>query len=169
MARRSRAPAMKLVVVAVGRLKDGAERTLSARYEERIAASSRAIGFSGFRTVEIGESRARTAPLRSDEEAAALIRKTSDATFRFVLDERGAAITSRKFAERLGGLQDAGERDVAFLIGGPDGHGEAARASASQLLSLGPMTLPHGLARIVLLEQIYRGLTILSGHPYHRD
>ena len=57
---------------------------------------------------------------------------------------------------------------TAFLIGGPDGHGESVLESAQLKLALGPMTLPHGLARIVLAEQLYRTATILSGHPYHR-
>ena len=59
-------------------------------------------------------------------------------------------------------------RTIAFLIGGADGHGEAVSAQAPLKMSLGPMTLPHGLARIVLAEQLYRAATILAGHPYHR-
>jgi 23S rRNA (pseudouridine1915-N3)-methyltransferase len=58
--------------------------------------------------------------------------------------------------------------DVAFAIGGPDGHGDSLKAAAHFQLSLGRMTLPHGLARIVLTEQLYRAVTIMQGHPYHR-
>jgi 23S rRNA (pseudouridine1915-N3)-methyltransferase len=65
--------------------------------------------------------------------------------------------------------RDGGAARLAFVIGGPDGHGAGIRTKAAGLLSLGAMTLPHGLARVVLLEQIYRAITILSGHPYHRD
>ena len=69
---------------------------------------------------------------------------------------------------RVDNLTELLKAALAFLIGGPDGHGEAALAQCHEQLSLGPMTLPHGLARVVLLEQIYRAITILSGHPYHR-
>ena len=84
------------------------------------------------------------------------------------LDERGEALDSVGFAERLKRWRDAGVRDVAFLIGGADGHGAAVRARAEMLLSLGPMTWPHLMVRGMLAEQLYRASTILAGHPYHR-
>ncbi len=85
-----------------------------------------------------------------------------------VLDERGTSISSEDFARRLARLRDEGAGDVAFLIGGPDGLAEDVRTAAHVKLALGAMTLPHGLARIVLAEQLYRAATILAGHPYHR-
>jgi len=87
---------------------------------------------------------------------------------RMVLDERGRALTTRQLAERLDDWQ-AGGGDAAFLLGGPDGHAASVREQADLLLALSPMTLPHGLARVLLLEQLYRATTILAGHPYHRD
>lgn len=87
---------------------------------------------------------------------------------RVVLDERGRALSTRQLADRLADWQTCGG-DAAFLLGGPDGHAPAVREGADLLLALSPMTLPHGLARVVLLEQLYRATTILSGHPYHRD
>jgi 23S rRNA (pseudouridine1915-N3)-methyltransferase len=84
-----------------------------------------------------------------------------------VLDERGPAMASAAFAARLQGWLDAGEAHVNFAIGGADGHAEALRAG-NELMSFGPMTLPHLLVRVVLLEQLYRAVTIRLDHPYHR-
>jgi 23S rRNA (pseudouridine1915-N3)-methyltransferase len=84
-----------------------------------------------------------------------------------LLDSRGRLLTSEAFAAWLGGRRDEGAQHVVFAIGPASGWTEAARARANLLLSLGPMTLAHALARLVLAEQIYRAFTILSGHPYH--
>lgn len=84
-----------------------------------------------------------------------------------VLDERGRGSTTEQLAQALAGwMRDGG--DVAFVIGGADGLHEDVRRGADRLLSLSPMTLPHGLARVVLAEQLYRALTIIRHHPYHR-
>lgn len=83
------------------------------------------------------------------------------------LDSRGQQFTSEDFAERLGNLRDAGTQNLVLAIGPADGWSPAARQRAHLLLSLGRMTLPHQLARVVLAEQVYRALTILAGHPYH--
>ena len=85
------------------------------------------------------------------------------------LDERGKSLSSRDFADRLGRWRDDGEDEIAFIIGGAGGLDKAILDRASLVLSLGPMTWPHQLARGLLLEQLYRGQQILAGHPYHRD
>jgi 23S rRNA (pseudouridine1915-N3)-methyltransferase len=77
-------------------------------------------------------------------------------------------LSSEAFATALAKYRDGGAGGLAFLVGGADGLGQTARDRAELVLSLGPMTLPHGLARIVLAEQLYRAMTILAGHPYHR-
>lgn len=84
-----------------------------------------------------------------------------------LLDPCGKTLTSEAIAEYLGTLRDKGTQVVVLAIGPADGWSEAARARASFVLSLGAITLPHELARVVLAEQIYRALTILAGHPYH--
>lgn len=86
-----------------------------------------------------------------------------------VLDEKGDEPTSRALAQKIQRWRDSGVQDIAFLIGGADGHTDDTRKRADMLLSFGRMTLPHFLARVVLSEQIYRIKTILDGHPYHRD
>ena len=84
------------------------------------------------------------------------------------LDRRGEFIESAEFAQALGQFRDSGVAGVAFVVGGAEGLAPETLARADRKISLGPMTLPHGLARIVLAEQIYRAMTILAGHPYHR-
>ncbi len=84
-----------------------------------------------------------------------------------LLDSRGRQMTSEVFAAWLGARRDEGAQQIVFAIGPASGWSDAARARAQLLLSLGPMTLAHALARVVVAEQIYRAFTILTGHPYH--
>jgi 23S rRNA (pseudouridine1915-N3)-methyltransferase len=159
---------MRLVIAAVGRLKDGPEREFYRRYAERVAPLGRTVSLGPLDLIEIAESRAANPKARADEEAQNLLRKCEGADFRIVLDEHGKELSSAQFAKTIRDARDRGAGTAAFLIGGPDGHGASAREAADLVLSLGSMTLPHGLARIVLAEQIYRAVTILAGHPYHR-
>lgn len=85
-----------------------------------------------------------------------------------LLDERGKRYDTREFAARIEQWQLDGP-DIALVIGGADGHSRDFRKQASELISLSPMTMPHGLARLMLIEQVYRAWTVISGHPYHRD
>jgi 23S rRNA (pseudouridine1915-N3)-methyltransferase len=84
------------------------------------------------------------------------------------LEERGQSLTSDDFARLLADWRDAGQPGVSFALGGADGHAPELRESARLRLSLSSMTFPHGLARVVLMEQLYRAATMLAGHPYHR-
>lgn len=157
---------MRFAIAAVGRLKDGPERELLDRYRARLDALGRSHAFGPLAVTETAESRAAQAAARCDEEADRLLASVSGDLI--VMDERGRSLTSSAFAADLRKRRDSGTAAVTFLIGGPDGHGEAVRRRAALLLSLGPMTLPHGLARVVLVEQLYRAVTIAAGHPYHR-
>ena len=158
---------MRLIVAAVGRLKD-AERDLCERYQKRFDAAGRALGLGPLSIAELSESRAASAVARKAEEATRLLKAAAPAAARVVLDEGGKALASEAFAKWLAQTRDGGCKGLAFLIGGPDGHGPEVAQGAALKLSLGAMTLPHGLARAVLVEQLYRATTILSGHPYHR-
>ena len=86
-----------------------------------------------------------------------------------LLDERGQALSSMAFARKLEGWRDGGKREARFLIGAADGHDDKARGEADLLLSFGPATWPHMLARAMLAEQLFRATAILAGHPYHRE
>jgi len=159
---------MRVALAVVGRLKDGPERQLYDRYAQRFDAAGKGLALGPLTLAEMPEGRAGDAPSRQADESRRLLAHVADATVRVVLDERGKSLTSADFARQLGRWRDDGVARLAFLIGGPDGHGAATLEAATAKLSLGPMTLPHGLARIVLVEQLYRAATILSGHPYHR-
>lgn len=113
--------------------------------------------------------RARNAPADKarDADSEALLAKLNPAEKLILLDERGKPLSSRQFADCLSGWQADG-RDIAFAIGGPDGVSDACRKRAEFTLALSHLTLPHGLARVVLAEQLYRAASVLAGHPYHR-
>ena len=159
---------MRIIVAAVGKLKRGPERDLAERYTGRAAKSGRGIGLRSLEVVEISESRARDAQRRMLEESIALANIIPKDAATVLLEPRGEALDSNAFAKRLSGWNDSG-RDVAFVIGGPDGLAPTLSDQATLHLAFGALTWPHQLVRIMLLEQIYRSVTILSGHPYHRD
>lgn len=159
---------MKLTLAAVGKLKAGPERDLYERYADRIRSAGKQAGLGPLSVVEIPESRKKTANERKAEESAQLLERIAEGCVILALDERGKGMTSDAFAWMLAGYRDAGAGRAAFVIGGADGHADDMRAQAGRLISLGPMTMAHGLARVVLAEQLYRAITILTGHPYHR-
>ncbi len=159
---------MRVLLAAIGRLKAGPDRELFERYWDRLAAGGRKLGISSFRLVELPESRAASVADRKADEAQRLLKAVGETAEVIALDENGRPHTSASFAAHFGKMRDGGTADLAFLIGGPDGHGPEVIAHARLVLNLGTLTLPHGLARIVLAEQLYRATTILSGHPYHR-
>ena len=160
---------MRLIVAAVGRLKDGAERELLDKYRGRFEAAAKRLGLAPVVWHEIAESRAGSAAKRCEDEGAALLGLARGAEFVIALDGAGKTLTSKGFADALAKVRDGGAKTAAILIGGPDGLSDAVRKAAHLKLSFGAITLPHGLARIVLAEQLYRAATILSGHPYHRE
>ncbi len=159
---------MRLLVAAVGRLKRGPERELAERYRERAEKAGRSLGFRGLEVMEIDESRARRPAERVAEEALAVARALPENAAIVVLDERGTNLSSAEMAGLIGGWRDRGRQAAAFVIGGPDGLAERIREQADQRLAFGTATWPHQLVRIMLLEQLYRAITILAGHPYHR-
>ena len=137
-------------LLAVGKLKDPSLATLCADFSQRITRWAK---------LEIVEFRDQG----PDREAEAMLAKLGTGPV-YALDEQGDAMSSRRLSKLL-----AAHGSPTFLIGGPDGLGDAAKARADRRLSLSPMTFTHETARYLLLEQIYRGLAIDRGHPYHRD
>lgn len=159
---------MRLIIGAIGKLKEDADRHLCERYVKRFAQAGRGIGIGALEIAELIESRQPTAEARKNDEAARLLKIAGNADLTVALDVAGRHVSSEEFSGWLAQERDQGAKHVAFLIGGPDGHGSAVLSAARVKFSLSAMTLPHGLARIVLAEQLYRAATILSGHPYHR-
>lgn len=158
---------MRLMLISVGRMKDGPERELCARYTERAADAGRKLGFSGPVTIEIPESKAQRSDDRKMQEAQTIRDALNGAPF-LCFDERGHSLGSEKIAEFFRARNDGGAKNFALVIGGADGLDETLRAQAQAVWSFGAATMPHQIVRILAAEQIYRAMTILSGHPYHR-
>jgi 23S rRNA (pseudouridine1915-N3)-methyltransferase len=159
---------MRLVVISIGRLKQGPERELAERYRARFDDIGRKLGFRGLDIHEIPESRARDAATRISEEAAAISAAIPEKSVLVALDERGENIDSAAFARHLGGWRDQSVANTIFVIGGADGLSPDLRRKAKLGLAFGAATWPHQMVRVMLLEQLYRAATILAGHPYHR-
>jgi 23S rRNA (pseudouridine1915-N3)-methyltransferase len=151
---------MLITVAAVGRLRDPPSRALFDEYAGRLQWRL------GVREVELKR------PLPPDEsraeEGRLLLAAVPSGAVLIALDERGAAWNSADFARRIGRWRDDGMEHLVFAIGGADGHGPAVIDRADHLLAFGCMTWPHRLARVMLVEQLYRAQQILAGHPYHR-
>ncbi len=143
---------MKLTVAWVGKSKDAAISSLTAEYLKRLQRYVSAEGKE-----------------LADETALSKIasRPGRTAPVLVLLDSRGKQLSSEELAEFVRGQRDRGSQDLIFAIGPADGWSNESRKQADILLSLRKMTLPHELARVVLVEQLYRAFTILAGHPYH--
>lgn len=151
---------MRLWLAAVGRVKPGPELDLFNQYSKRLTAP--------ITVREVEEKRPLPTPERMAREADLLLAALPPQAVVVALDERGKAMGSVDFAARLGRWRDDGVADLAFVIGGADGHGQAVRDRAALLLSFGAMTWPHMLVRAMVAEQLWRAQAILAGHPYHR-
>jgi 23S rRNA (pseudouridine1915-N3)-methyltransferase len=137
-----------LHIVARGKIGRTSEAELVDRYLKRISWPTR-----------VSELPDRAGTLPAPAAASVTV----------LLDERGEALSSLAFAKRLEGWRDGGKREARFLIGAADGHDDEMRGRADLLLSFGPATWPHMLARAMLAEQLFRATAILAGHPYHRE
>ena len=151
---------MKLTFLSVGKDRSGLFSPGVDEYIKRLGHTAKVS------VLELPESRASGVKAK-EEEGAALLGKVSPRDALVALDERGRALSSVYFAKWLGRQQDSG-KDLAFVIGGDEGLSDAVREKASLVLSLSAMTLPHRLARLMLVEQVYRGFSILRGEPYHK-
>ncbi len=139
---------MLLHIIARGKIGRSPEAELTGRYLKRVAWP-----------VKLTELPDRGGNLPAAPTASVTV----------LLDERGEALSSMAFAKKLEAWRDGGKREARFLIGAADGHADAERAKADLLLSFGPATWPHLLARAMLAERLFRATSILSNHPYHRE
>ncbi len=159
---------MRLMIAAIGKAGNSPEADLVRRYEARIVKAGRSLGITALDMRELPESRAQDVERRKQDEAQALLALVPAGFHIVVLDERGDNLTSPQFAARLDQARESGVAGLAFLLGGPDGHGAAVASRAQWRVAFGAATWPHVLARVLLVEQVYRALTLMSGHPYHR-
>jgi 23S rRNA (pseudouridine1915-N3)-methyltransferase len=159
---------MRIIVAAIGRLKDGPETELCERYRKRAVQTGRGFGLRAVEIVEIRESRADAAGKRKVEESIALASVIPPGAAVVLLDPRGDNLGSDALTSQLAQWRDGGRPAAVFVIGGPDGLAESLADKAELKLAFGAATWPHQLARVMLMEQLYRAATILAGHPYHR-
>lgn len=160
---------MRISIAAIGRLKSGPERQLVERYLERANGAGKQMGLTGFDIQEFSEARHDNSAQRKRQEAEQLLGCCPEGARLIALDERGRTMTSPDFAQKLGQYRDDGARQCTFVIGGPDGLDASVRKRADLVLSFSPLTWPHQIVRALLCEQVYRAITIMSGHPYHRE
>jgi len=161
---------MQIHLFCVGRLKAGPERELVGRYLDRLAKTGPQCGITFGGVTEIVESRAQSAEARKAEESARCTELLAEPrTALLLFDERGKNLSSRQFAAQIGDLRDQGIQKLFAAIGGPDGHDQRLAQDARMNVSLGKLTWPHQIARVLVAEQLYRASAILNNHPYHRD
>ena len=158
---------MRIIVAAIGRMK-GPEAELAERYLKRANQAGRALGWKAVEVVEIRESRADEVMKRMLEESIALANIIPPGAAVALLDEKGDALGSEAFATELATWRANNAPAAVFMIGGADGLAASLRDKAQLRLSFGKATWPHQMVRVMLMEQLYRATTILSGHPYHR-
>ena len=154
-------PAVRIKIAWIGRTKEPAIQSLTDEYLKRISRYAQVEGLALRDEAALLQMCGRT-------RAGGATRTTSAGKLTLVLmDPRGKQFSSEQFACFLGDYQDRNLLPLAFAVGPADGFSEAVRSAAQHTISLGRMTLAHELARVVLLEQVYRAFTILKGHPYH--
>ncbi len=159
---------MRIVVAAIGRLKQGPDTELAERFRKRAGQTGRALGLQELEIVEIKESRAEDADKRMLEESIALANLIPQNAAVVLLDRQGENLGSAELAAQFNQWRDDGLEPVIFIIGGADGLAPSLGEKATLKLAFGAATWPHQLVRVMLLEQLYRVTTILTGHPYHR-
>jgi 23S rRNA (pseudouridine1915-N3)-methyltransferase len=145
---------LRITIIAAGKMRAGPLAELCADYKKRLQWPVNLIEIEG-----------RNAP----EEHEKLGGKIADGAYLFALDEKGKSLRSAEFAGRMDKLAAEGRNQIQFLIGGADGLSDSLRKKSDFLLSFGTQTWPHMLARVMLMEQIYRAQQIIAGHPYHRE
>lgn len=155
---------MQITLIAVGRLKAGPEKQQIGTYLKRCPWPVKIIEVEEKRPIKGAERMAR----EGDLILKALKTLPQDCHV-IALDERGKSLSSSRFAGQIQDFQDRGISNLVFLIGGADGYDPEVKKRAHSLLSLGEMTWPHMMVRVMLCEQLYRASCILSGHPYHKD
>jgi 23S rRNA (pseudouridine1915-N3)-methyltransferase len=146
---------LKLKIAWIGKTKEAAIQALSDEYLKRISRYVQVEGLTLRDEAALLELCGRAAGAKGAKSTLA------------ILDSRGKEFSSEQFAKFLGDYQDRNPLPLVLAVGGSDGFSDKARAAAQHLISLGKMTLAHELARVVLLEQVYRAFTIMKGHPYH--
>ncbi len=152
---------MKIKIAWMGKTKEPAIQSLTDEYLKRISRYVPVEGLALRDEAALLQMCGRT-PVAKTSKTKSVAKSTLA-----LMDSRGKQFSSEEFAQFLGDYQDRNPLPLVFAVGSADGFSQAARGAAQHTISFGKMTLPHELARVVLLEQVYRAFTILKGHPYH--
>ena len=156
---------IRITVVAVGKLKERFWADACSEYLKRLKAYAKVE----IREIsDIDPAKAGGVDASREREGAAILVAVPEGSHAILLAIEGKERSSEGFARRLDDLALSGKSDIAFIIGGSDGVSDAVRARANEQMSFGPITLPHNLARVVLIEQVYRAFKISRGEPYHK-
>ncbi len=160
---------MNINILAIGKVLNSPYSSISDHYIKNIQSISKRSGVANFTVNEVEKSREKDAELRKQREFDSVTKKLDiQNSINILLDEKGKLISSTKLKSMLYKYQLSSKKNLNFIIGGPDGTSGKMKEIADENISLSKMTLPHLLVRILLLEQIYRALTILINHPYHK-
>lgn len=152
---------MKIKVIAIGKMKKLSPfYTLIEEYKKRLNWK--------IEIIEHDEKSYSSVDIQKNKESKLLLASVKGSTFKIALDEHGKVISSVEFSQKIENWQNVGVSDISFFIGGANGHSQELLNSCDYKLSLGKMTLPHLMARVILVEQIYRANSILNNHPYHK-
>ena len=159
---------MDLNIVSIGRLKNNPLLEIQSDYKKRIIKLGKTIGINNLKINEGSVSKKNSPTDRREEESKFLEKNLKKDNYNIFLDETGGSISSIEIAELLSNkLLDY--KEMVFFIGGPDGFKTNLIEKSNQSISLGKVTWPHMLLRVMLVEQLYRGITIIKNHPYHRN
>lgn len=151
---------LNIEIIAVSRMRNNMFSDLISQYQSRITWT--------LRVHEI-ESKHKDSQKANDDENSKILQRLNKSAVVIALDERGKTLKSIAFSKTLNDFNDQGRRDIQFVIGGANGLSHDIHQRADIILSFGAQTWPHLLARVMLLEQIYRAQQIIAGHPYHRE
>lgn len=159
---------MKLKVISIGQLKNNPILEIQKDYESRILNLSKSVGIKNLEIKELPISKKSSIKERQKEEAKIIFQHIKQDNLNVFLDGKGENINSVDISQIIS-ESSFNVKDLVFFIGGPDGFDEKIIKVANKIISFGRVTWPHKLIRIMLLEQLYRGITILNNHPYHRN
>ena len=159
---------MKLKVISVGQLKNNPILEIQRDYESRILSLSKSVGIKNLEIKELPISKKSSVKERQKEEAKIISQHIKQDNLNVFLDGKGENINSVDISQIISKSSFDG-KDLVFFIGGPDGFDEKIIKVENKIISFGRVTWPHKLIRIMLLEQLYRGITIINNHPYHRN
>jgi 23S rRNA (pseudouridine1915-N3)-methyltransferase len=159
---------MNLKVISIGQLKNNPILEIQKDYESRILNLSKSVGIKNLAIKELPISKKSSIKERQKEEAKIISQHIKRDNLNVFLDGKGENINSVDISKIIS-KNSFDSKDLVFFIGGPDGFDEKIIKAANKIISFGKVTWPHKLIRIMLLEQLYRGITILNKHPYHRN